>query len=88
MTEQTQQNAQCCYDTDLDHLANTKVLQLLPSISDEHVTTKTHLPVNPKGGNVFLFSYGQDENKKGQSVSIIIMKCFSYKCVIATDMYY
>ena len=73
MTEQTQQNEQCCYHTDLDHLANTKVLQLLSSTSDERVTTISHPPVNPKGGDVFLFSYGQDKNKKGHAVNIIII---------------
>ena len=57
-------NEQCCYHTDLDHLANTKVLQLLSSTSDEHVTTINHPPVNPKGGDVFLFSYRQDKKRK------------------------
>ena len=63
MTEQTQQNEQCCYHTDLDHLAKTKVLQLLSSTSDEHVTTISHPPVNPKG-EVMYFFFHMDKTKK------------------------
>ena len=67
VTEDTQQNEQCCYHTDLDHLPTTKVLQLLSSAtSDENITTIVHPPVNPKGGDVYLFSYGHDKNKEGQ----------------------
>ena len=56
-----------CYQSDLEHLPTSKVLELL-SLMDHGVITRP--PTNPKGGNVYLYSYGEDISKKGQFATL------------------
>lgn len=58
-----------CYQSDLEHLPTSKVLELL-SLTDHGVITRP--PTNSKGGNVYLYSYG--ENILVRKVSLL--HCF------------
>lgn len=56
-----------CYQSDLEHLPTSKVLEFLSS-TDHGVITRP--PTNPKGGDVYLYSYGEDVSKKGQFATL------------------